>query len=213
MIASSEAEPNTPHRARNVRHCSAFRARGLRMRFAMRKLAFAVLLLAGVAVAAPAHAQGFWFGAGPFGVGFGASAYAPAFWGGPVVTRTWRGPIVRRSWGGPFVASTFAYEPGFAPIYEPDYAIVPDYAFAPAYAYQPAFAFRTHRTFRTFEPRFRRTVVRAHRGRHLRTFAGVSTTRRTFAGPHFRSAAFRARASVPARSVRHTTIRVRHRTR
>ena len=47
----------------------------------MKKLAIGLLAAAGIAMAAPAHADGFWIGAGPFGVGIGT---APGYsYGGP----------------------------------------------------------------------------------------------------------------------------------
>jgi hypothetical protein len=52
----------------------------------MRKLAVGLLAAGGVAIAAPAHAQGFWLGVGPFGFGVGAAPYAYShgpYWGGP----------------------------------------------------------------------------------------------------------------------------------
>ncbi len=77
----------------------------------MRKLAVGLLAAAaGVALAIPANAQGFWFGAGPFGVGISAASYGydyGSYWGGP-----------------------YAYE---APAYAP-------YSYAPSYAYGPTYS-------------------------------------------------------------------------
>ena len=41
----------------------------------MKKLVIGLLAAAGIAMAVPAHADGVWIGAGPFGVGIGAGPY------------------------------------------------------------------------------------------------------------------------------------------
>ncbi len=46
----------------------------------MKKLTIGLLAAAGIAMAIPAHADGFWVGAGPFGVGIGAG---PGYYDGP----------------------------------------------------------------------------------------------------------------------------------
>src|SRR5690348_6654726 len=116
------------------------RGEGHRWRFAMRKLALGVLLAAGVGfAAAPAHAQGFWFGIGPFGVGVGAAPYAyDAYWGAPY-----------RSYGY-YAEPAYVYEPGYAYApyttysYVPEYSYAPDYTDSTTYSYTPAWGYRSY---------------------------------------------------------------------
>ncbi len=51
----------------------------------MKKLTIGLLAAAGIAMAMPAHADGIWVGAGPFGVGIGAGPgyYGPGYYDGP----------------------------------------------------------------------------------------------------------------------------------
>ncbi len=164
----------------------------------MRKFAVALLAASGVALAAPAHAQGFWFGIGPFGFGVGAPyaySYEP-YWGGP-----------------------YAYEPPIATQYV--YATAPDYIYPPAYtygaptyetsyAYLPQYSdtYRPYRrreyTYSTYayqpEYTYRRSVTRVYEPRRYRA--------------HLRTEAIRAQASAPIHHViRRKRIEVRHETR
>ena len=161
----------------------------------MKKLALGVLVAAGMAFAVPAHAQGFWFGIGPVGVGVGTAPYAydyPGYWGAPVY---------QSSYG--YAAPNYLYEPGYA--YAPGYAYEPytTYSYAPEYSYQPytyststysyAPAYRSY----AYEPR----TVSVYTTRHRRNHARVHVVS---------SQALRAQASVPVhhrRHHRHVTVR------
>ena len=143
----------------------------------MKKFILAILAAAGVtAVAAPASAQGFWFGGPGFGVGIGAGAdYSPYYasdWGGP-------------NWG-PSWSSGYGYGPGFGyrsygyPVsygypsdwYESDVALetypvpsVRTYAVASeSYGYPRSFGYRPERSY-AYAPsrsRYTRAVNRSY---------------------------------------------------
>jgi hypothetical protein len=127
----------------------------------MRKLAVGLLAAAGFAITVSAHAQEFWFGAGPVAVGFGAGPYAydyGSYWGGPYGYAP--SYTYSYSYGD---APGYAYGPGFdvsvgyGPSY--GYSYPPDYAYTTTYA-APAYVGSTY----AYEPeyRYRRSVVRVH---------------------------------------------------
>jgi hypothetical protein len=171
----------------------------------MRKLAITLLAASGVALAAPAHAQGFWFGIGPFGFGIGAAPYAYSYepyWGGPYA---YEAPLTTE-----YVAPAYTYA---APAYETSYAYVPDYTYAYeptytsrttyrytspryaylSYAYQPAYSYRRS-VRRVYEPTWNRALSYAQASRTRRI---SYHTRRHIARVVPTSEAYRAQASVP----------------
>jgi len=156
-----------------------------------------LLASAGIALAVPAHAQGFWFGVGPVGAGPYAYDYRP-YWGG--------------SYGyAPDYAYGYGYTPGYtyAPAYAADYGYGPpyEYSYPPDYAYGTIYAAPGYVSSYAYEPRYGygRSVM----------WVGIS---HPVASRHieYRSArisgeAYRAQASVPVRHVnrhsRSVTIR------
>ncbi len=158
----------------------------------MRKLAVGLLAAAGLAIALPAHAQGFWFGAGPVAVGFGAGPYAydyGSYWGGPYAYAP------SYTYGYDY-APGYAYGPGFdvsvgyAPSY--GYSYAPDYAYTTTYA-APAYVGSTY----AYEPeyRYRRSVVR------LQTTHPIARRHIEYRTARISRDGYRAQASVPVRHV------------
>jgi hypothetical protein len=160
------------------------------MEVPMRKLTAGLLAAAAIAFAVPAHAQGFWFGPGPFGVGFGTGPYAydyGSYWGGP-----------------------YGYAPGYAYGYAPGYTYAPGYdvsvGYGPAYdySYDPDYAYTTtygapsyiDSTY-AYEPeyRYRRSVVR------VRTSHPIARRQVEYRTAHISGEAYRAQASAPVRHV------------
>ncbi len=168
----------------------------------MRKTALGILLLGGVMLAAPAHAQGLWVGAGPFGAGVGVSPYAYEYGSSPY----WGGPSPAYNpyfvYGAP--APTYAYAPGWtyaAPAYDATYAYVPGYDYGLSYGYASTYAYGPSTAYAYVPPRsYRRTVIRTSDPDRL----VVGRTHRYLA-----SDALTARASVPVRHVRRYVI-IRH---
>jgi hypothetical protein len=158
----------------------------------MRKVAVGLLAAAGIALAVPAHAQGFWFGVGPVGVGFGTGPYAydyGPYWGG--------------SYGyAPDYAYGYGYTPGYtyAPAYDVDYGYGPpyEYSYPPDYAYgtiyaAPGYVSSTY----PYGPRYRygRSFVR------VRTSHPVPSRHLEYRSARISGEAYRAQASAPARHV------------
>jgi hypothetical protein len=168
----------------------------------MRKLALGVLLAAGVGfAAAPAHAQGFWFGIGPFGVGVGAAPYAyDAYWGAPY-----------RPYGY-YAEPAYVYEPGYAYApyttysYVPEYSYAPDYTYSTTYSYAPAWGYRSY----AYAPRTTR-IYTATRHRDSARYISVRTEPRHREGSRLVSSqAMRAQASVPVHHAHRRHIKVRY---
>ncbi len=179
----------------------------------MTKLAVALLAAGGVALAAPAHAQGFWFGIGPFGFGVGAAPYAypyEPYWGGPYVYE----PPVTTEYVAP--AYTFA-----APPYETEYAYAPEYTYGAAYRYTiPHYSHSNYAYVPEYS--YPRSVARVSEPRGTRSWHITQATTRYTSHPARRHAArlahlgeaYGAQASVPMHHVaRHKRIEIRHETR
>jgi hypothetical protein len=158
----------------------------------MRKVAVGLLAAACIALAVPAHAQGFWFGVGPVGVGFGTGPYAYDY--GP-----YRGGSYTYA---PGYAYGYGYAPGYtyAPTYPVDYGGGPpyEYSYPPEYAYGTTYAAPAYvPSPYSYEPGYG----------YGRSFVGVRTSH-PVASRHleYRSArisgeAYRAQASAPVRHV------------
>jgi hypothetical protein len=177
----------------------------------MRTTVFGGLLLAaGLAIAAPAHAQGVWFGAGPVGVGVGVGSYAydyapGPYWGAAAYPAPTYNPYF--VYGSP---AAYSNGPGWsyaAPVYEASYAYLPGYSYAPEYTYRTSYAVAPATTYsRSFayvpQRAYSRTVYRSsHRTR-------VVMLRSRYR--HVRSEALAAEASVPVHHVRHRVPIRRH---
>jgi len=150
----------------------------------MRKITIGLLAAAGIACAAPANAQNFWFGAGPVGVGFGTAPYSynyGSYWGGPYNY-------------APDYAYGYGYAPGYAygPGYDVGFGYGPSlgYSYAPEYTYSTTYAAPAYvRSTYAYEPD---SVVRVRTSRHVaKRHVVYRSTRR----------AYLAQASVPVRHV------------
>jgi hypothetical protein len=175
----------------------------------MRKLAVALLAAGSAAFAAPAHAQDFWFGIGPFGFGVGPAPYAYSYdpyWG---ALYAYEGPVTTE-----YVAPAYAYA---APVYESTYAYVPEYSYeyAPAYSYATRYPYTTPRySYSTYayqpEYSYRRSVTRVYEPRHhygLRYTQASNTKYIRYHAPHhvarLTGEAYRAQASAHFTPVLH----------
>jgi hypothetical protein len=185
---------------RNVVQRLTFRMqRNPKMEVPMRKLTVGLLAAAAIAFAVPAHAQGFWFDPGPFGVGFGSAPYAYGY---------------GSSWGGPYGYApgyAYGYAPGYAYGYAPGYTYAPgydvsvgygpayDYSYAPDYGYTTSYEAPSYiaSTPYAYEPEYRygRSVVR------VRTSHPIARRHVEYRTAHISGEAYRAQASAPVRHV------------
>jgi len=144
----------------------------------MRKLALGLFAAGSIMVAAPAHSQGFWFGAPGFGIGIGTGYgygpyYSDASWG-----PAWEG----RGY------SSYAYAPA--------YTGYDNYAYAPGYGYEPSFTYADPGYAYAYEPTYEQRYVytsSARSPRYTRAYVPGYASARTYRNSYAFSPSYRTR--------------------